>query len=139
GRIFLRLEKGNKIRVTAGEIAEPHIDGLGNTYFKIYKEQPTKKPIFENEEECREFLDKICTEGFYSEYGKHEFIIHENQAIEKSKKLGYIQQSELEKARENWEKFMDSAYDKEYVLDSAYYDYITVLENELERLKNENK
>lgn len=83
------------------------------------------KPIFENEEEALEF-----TTGFIMSYFRVEDITSElrNRIIKNYKVNGLIKQSELERARENY----DNGFSADYV--DRVKNYVYELEKEIERL-----
>jgi hypothetical protein len=78
------------------------------------------KPIFENEKECREYLRSV--------WGKF------NDMVSQSHEKGYIKKSELEQSKENYYKSREEGS----IIKTETYYYITELESEIERLKNDS-
>lgn len=88
-----------------------------NAWIKYQEDKEMNKPIFKNEKEASEFLNDVEIIGNYDKYKK----------IMKEK--GYIKKSELEEAKEKYDKFFKN--NPNFVNPHEVRNYIKELEKAL--------
>jgi len=95
-----------------------------------------KKPIFENEQEAREFLE-CCIQAPQTNHIK---VVRSaiDLTIREAKSQGYIKKSTVDEAEEMFNHYHEETDEKTFKLIEKQYEAIQELKAEIERLNENN-